>query len=150
MPSNYLFRVGGALSQGIRKSISGQERGLQLVEIFSEERLLFGKSFCSVPSARLSDLHVFVRPGAFAAAPTNLNIVNQRKNISGISAIPRTFGLKGFHSSSAACISAGAAPDVSFDNSLREVQRASSANSSEQYVSQLCYSYSIKTSFCRY
>ncbi|XP_049362857.1 probable protein phosphatase 2C 55 [Solanum verrucosum] len=134
MPSNYLFRVSGALRQGIRKSISGQESGLQLVEIFSEERLLFGKSFCSVSSARLSDLHVFVRPEAFAAAQTNLNIVNQRKNISVISAIPHAFGFKGFHSSSAACISAGAAPDVSFDNSLHEVQRASSANSSEQKI----------------
>ncbi|XP_055834613.1 probable protein phosphatase 2C 55 isoform X1 [Solanum dulcamara] len=244
MPSNYLFRVGGALSQGIRKSISGQERGLQLVEIFSEERLLFGKSFCSVPSARLSDLHVFVRSGALAAARANLNIVNQRNNLSVVGAIPQTFsipsvsgpafqvcgyhidrllavptqvsietdfhkapmaiccsrtsvgcysskvtsghlkrcfsvnspincqkasmslrnnnqpnnflvygyfaynvakskgnsnlyeglGFKGFHSSSDACISAGAAPDVCFDNSLREVHRASSANSSEQNI----------------
>lgn len=254
MPSNYLFSLGGALRQGIRKSISGQERGLQdLVVIFAEERLLFGKFFCSVPSARLSDLHVFVRPGELAAARANLNIVNQRKNLSVVGAIPRAFsipsvsgpafqvcgyhidrllaastqvsietdrhkapiaiccsrtsvscssskmtsghlkpclsvnnpinfysnrnfdncrrasmclknnnqpnnflvygyfsynvakskgnsnlyegfGFRGFHSSSAACISAGAAPDVSFDNSLREVHLASSANSSEQNI----------------
>lgn len=260
MPSNYLFRGGGALRQGILKSISGQERRFQLAEIFSEERLWFGKSFCSVPSARLSDPHVFIRPGALAAARGNLNIVNQRKNFSVVSAIPCAFsissvsepaiqvcgyhidhllaapirvstetdrqkapmaiccsrtsvdcysstmnsrhlkpcssvnspiscrkasmnlrkndqpnnflvygyfaynvakskgnsnlyeglGFKGFHSSSAAFISAGAAPDVSFDNSLREVHRASSTNSAEEYVSQLCCCYSFEASFCRY
>ncbi|MCD7448493.1 hypothetical protein HAX54_042630 [Datura stramonium] len=254
MPSNYLFRLGGALRQGIRKSISGQERGiLDLVVIFAKERLLFGKFFGSVPSARLFDLHVFVRPRTSAAALANLNIVNQRNNLSVVGAIPRAFsipsvsgpafqvcgyhidcllagrseiptetdshkvpmticcsttsvgcssskmtwghlkpccsvnspinfnsnrnfgscpkasmssrnnnqpnnflvygyfaynvtktkgnsshyegfGFKGFHSSSVACISAGAAPDVSFDNSLREVHLASSADSSEQNI----------------
>ncbi|XP_059279159.1 probable protein phosphatase 2C 55 isoform X1 [Lycium ferocissimum] len=246
MPSNYLFRLGGALRQGIRKSISGKERGLQdLVAIFAEERLLFGKFFCSVPSARLSDLHVFVKPGTLAAAQANSNIVNQRKNLSVVGAIPRAFsipsvsgpafqvcgyhidhllaapthkepmaiccsrtsvgcssskstswhlkpcvsvnspinfnsnrnfgncrkasmslrnnnqpnnflvygyfaynvakskgnsnlyegfGFKGFHSSPAACISAVTAPDVSFDNSLREVHLGSSATSSEQNI----------------
>ncbi|KAM3341860.1 putative protein phosphatase 2C 55 isoform X1 [Capsicum galapagoense] len=254
MPSNYLFRLGGALRLGIRKSISAQERGLQdLLVIFAEERLLFGKFFSSLTSARLSDLHVFVRPGALAAAWANLNIVNQRKNLSMVGAIPRAFsipsvsgpafqvcgyhidclsaaptqvsietdrhkapmavccsrtsvgcssskmtsghlrpcftvnspinfynnrsldncrkasmslknnnqpnnyfvygffaynvaknkgnsnlnegfGFKCFHSSSAACISAGAAPDVSFDNSLREVHLGSSSNSSEQNI----------------
>ncbi|OIT29334.1 PREDICTED: probable protein phosphatase 2C 55 [Nicotiana attenuata] len=255
MPSNYLFRLGGALRQGVQKSISGQESRLQdLVNILvAEERLLFGKFFCSVPSARLSDLHVIVRPGTLAAAQANLNIVNQRKNFSVVGAIPRALsipsvsgpafqvcgyhidrllseptqvsletdshkarmaicgsrtsvgcssskmtsrhlnpcfsvnspitlysnrnfdnfrkasmslrnnnqpsnfvvygyftynvvkskgnsnvyeglGLKGFHSSSAASISAGAAPDVSFDNSLREVHPASSANSPEQNI----------------
>ncbi|KAJ8537993.1 hypothetical protein K7X08_014533 [Anisodus acutangulus] len=254
MPSNYLFRLGGALRQGIRKSISGQERGLQdLGVIFAEEQLLFGKFFCSVPSARLPDLHVFVTPKTLAAAQANSNIVNQRKNLSVVAAIPRAFsipsvsgpafqvcgyhidhllaaltqvsietiphkepmaiccsrtsvgcssskitsghlkpcfsvnsptnfysnrnfvdcrkasmsmrnsnqpnnflvygyfaynvakskgnsnlyegfGFKGFHSSSAACISAVTAPDVSFDNSLHEVHLGSSADSSEQNI----------------
>ncbi|KAJ8541022.1 hypothetical protein K7X08_001838 [Anisodus acutangulus] len=254
MPSNYLFRLGGALRQGIRKSISGQERGLQdLVVIFAEERSLFRKFFCSVPSARLSDLHVFVTPRTLTAAQANFNIVNQRKNLSVVGAIPRAFsipsvsgpafqvcgyhidhllaaltqvsietiphkepmaiccsrasvgcssnkitsghlkpclsvnsptnfysnrnyvdcrkasmnmrnnsrpnnflvygyfaynvakskgnsnlykgfGFKGFHSSSAACMSPVTAPDVSFDNSLREVHLGSSTNSSEQNI----------------
>ncbi|CAN4122811.1 unnamed protein product [Withania somnifera] len=95
MPSNYLFRLGGSLRQGIGKSISGQERGLQdLVVIFVEERLLFGKFFCSVPSARFFDLHVFVRPGAFAAGRANSNIANQRKNLSVVGAVPRAFSIQ--------------------------------------------------------
>lgn len=44
------------------------------------------------------------------------------------------FGFRGFHSSSPACSSAGTAPDVSFDNSGREDQLASSTVSPEQYV----------------
>lgn len=43
-------------------------------------------------------------------------------------------GLRYFHISSSTCFSAGTAPDVSFDNSAREEQVASSIESSEQYV----------------
>ncbi|KAL5777966.1 hypothetical protein ACOSP7_010892 [Xanthoceras sorbifolium] len=44
-------------------------------------------------------------------------------------------GLRGFHSSSPACFSAGMAPDVSFDTGSREEQLAGSAVSSEQKIS---------------
>lgn len=50
-------------------------------------------------------------------------------------------GLRGFHSSSATCSSAGIAPNVSFDNSSRVEQLASSSASSEQYVIQFCLIY---------
>lgn len=43
-------------------------------------------------------------------------------------------GPKYFHSTSSTCVSAGTAPDVSFDNSAREEQLTNSTDSSEQYV----------------
>ncbi|CAK9142820.1 unnamed protein product [Ilex paraguariensis] len=44
------------------------------------------------------------------------------------------FGLKGIHITSPLCLSAGTAPDVSFDNSVREEQLGNSADSSEQNI----------------
>ncbi|KAL3514617.1 hypothetical protein ACH5RR_027334 [Cinchona calisaya] len=45
------------------------------------------------------------------------------------------FGLRGFHTSSPAWSSAGTAPDVSFDNSLRDEQLSSSTDSSAEKIS---------------
>lgn len=44
------------------------------------------------------------------------------------------FGLKGFHSSSPACSSAGTAPYVSYDNSVRDEQLSHSADSSTEKI----------------
>ncbi|XP_012071803.1 probable protein phosphatase 2C 55 isoform X2 [Jatropha curcas] len=44
-------------------------------------------------------------------------------------------GSRCFHSSSTTCLSAGTAPDVNFENSVREEQAETSASSSEQKVS---------------
>ncbi|KAH0711160.1 hypothetical protein KY284_012587 [Solanum tuberosum] len=97
MPSNYLFRLSRAARQGLQKSISGKESGLQdSVEILvAQGRLLFGNSKCfySVPFARPTDLNVLVRPGTLAAAQTNLHVVNQKKNISVVGAISRAVSI---------------------------------------------------------
>ncbi|CAI9116701.1 OLC1v1017926C5 [Oldenlandia corymbosa var. corymbosa] len=44
------------------------------------------------------------------------------------------FGLRVFHTSSPSCSSAGTAPDVSFDSSIREENLSSSANSSTETI----------------
>lgn len=44
------------------------------------------------------------------------------------------FGLRRFHTSSPACSSAGTAPDVSFDNALRDEQLSSSADSCTEKI----------------
>ncbi|OMO87627.1 phosphatase 2C (PP2C)-like protein [Corchorus capsularis] len=48
---------------------------------------------------------------------------------------PLGSGSRGFHSSLSSCLSAGTAPDVSFDHSGREEQNASSCVSSEEKIS---------------
>lgn len=53
------------------------------------------------------------------------------------------FGMRSFHISAPASFSAGTAPDVSFENPVREEQVASAADSSEQYVS-----YRVQFSHC--
>nr|XP_016466648.1 PREDICTED: probable protein phosphatase 2C 55 isoform X2 [Nicotiana tabacum] len=97
MPSNYLFRLSRAARQGLQKSISGQESGLQdSVEILvGQGRLLLGnsKSFYSIPFARSTDLNVFVRPGTLAATQANLHIVNQKKNLSVVGSISRAISI---------------------------------------------------------
>ncbi|KAH0734083.1 hypothetical protein KY285_009790 [Solanum tuberosum] len=97
MPSNYLFRLSRAARQGLQKSISGKESGLQdSVEILvAQGRLLFGNSKCfySVPFAKPTDLNVLVRPGTLAAAQANLHVVNQKKNISVVGAISRAVSI---------------------------------------------------------
>lgn len=52
-------------------------------------------------------------------------------------------GSREFHSSSSTCLLAGPARDVSFDNSSREEQLSSSADSSDQYVSLSNFIYLI-------
>lgn len=97
MPSNYLFRLSRAARQGLQKSISGKESGLQdSVEILvAQGRLLFGNSKCfySVPFARATDLNVLVRPGTLAAAQANLHVANQKKSISVVGAISRAVSI---------------------------------------------------------
>ncbi|KAL3505279.1 hypothetical protein ACH5RR_035120 [Cinchona calisaya] len=58
------------------------------------------------------------------------NVAKRRGNFSPY----QEFGLKGFHTSSPVCSSAGIAPDVSFDNSLRYEQILSSAESSTEKI----------------
>lgn len=53
------------------------------------------------------------------------NAAKQRGNFG----ICPEFGFKGFHTSSPACNSAGTAPDMSYDNSLRDIQISDSADS---------------------
>lgn len=97
MPNNYLLRLSRAARQGLQKSISGKESGLQdPVEILiAQGRLLFGNSKCfySLPFARPADLNVLVRPGTLAAAQANLHTVNQKKNLSVVGAISRAVSI---------------------------------------------------------
>lgn len=50
------------------------------------------------------------------------------------------FGLKGFHTSSSACNSADTAPDMSYDNSLRDIQISDSADSVTEYAYSFSFS----------
>ncbi|KAM3289527.1 putative protein phosphatase 2C 55 isoform X1 [Capsicum chacoense] len=97
MPNNYLLRLSRAARQGLQKSISGKESGLQdPVEILiAQGRLLFGNSKCfySLPFTRPTDLNLLVRPGTLAAAQANLHTVNQKKNLSVIGAISRAVSI---------------------------------------------------------
>lgn len=79
MPSNSFSRLIVGCRQGVRRSISSQEGGLQyLVELpINQAKLLFGGA-----SGTIADLHGFVRPGILATAQANLHIANRRKNLS--------------------------------------------------------------------
>ncbi|KAF4357305.1 hypothetical protein F8388_002813 [Cannabis sativa] len=173
MPPPYFSRLRSA----VQRSIVGDDGALQ--------------DSVTITIKVLSDLEALLRPGNVVAASAASQLVNQRKNLSVVGAISRTFsipsvsgpslqcniqqqnrtfdsfqkatmslknhgqpnnsaiygyfleevvgsypvidsGSKEFHSSSSSCFSAGPAHDVSFDNSSREEQPSSSADSSYQ------------------
>ncbi|KAK2988742.1 hypothetical protein RJ640_021007 [Escallonia rubra] len=97
MTSNCLSRLRGAVRQGIQRSFSGVEGGIQdSVEVLlGQGKLLFGSSrlFHSGPLPYPGDFHVFLRPGTLAAAQSNLHLVNRKKNLSVVGALSRTFSI---------------------------------------------------------
>ncbi|PSR99712.1 Protein like [Actinidia chinensis var. chinensis] len=95
MPSNYVSGLSAAFKREIQRSISGQEVGLQdSVGIFSGKgKLSFGSTrlFHSIPFSSLSDLHTLIQPGTAVAAQSDLHFVNQRRSLSVVGTLSRTF-----------------------------------------------------------
>ncbi|KAL2456429.1 putative protein phosphatase 2C 55 [Forsythia ovata] len=97
MPSNYFSRFGVSFWQGVQRSITAKESGIQdpIEVLIGQGKLFLGysRSFHSVPSGTFTDLHVFLRPGTVAAAQANLHIVNRRKNLSVVGAFSRAISI---------------------------------------------------------
>ncbi|KAL2504115.1 putative protein phosphatase 2C 55 [Abeliophyllum distichum] len=97
MPSNYFSRFGASFWQGVQRSITVKESGIQdpIEVLIGQGKLFLGysRSFHSVPSGTFTDLHVFLRPGTVAAAQANLHIVNRRKNLSVVGAFSRAISI---------------------------------------------------------
>ncbi|KAA8528629.1 hypothetical protein F0562_035984 [Nyssa sinensis] len=95
MSSNYFSRLRVAFWRGI--SVVGKEGGfVDSAEVLTGQgKLLFGNSrlFHSIPFSEYCDLHVLLRPGTVAAAQSNLNLVNRRRNLSVVGALSRTFSI---------------------------------------------------------
>ncbi|KAL3845225.1 hypothetical protein ACJIZ3_002628 [Penstemon smallii] len=90
MPSNYFSRLSGAIRQGVQRSVSGKESGVQDVLIGQGKLRLFH----SLSSGTFTHLHVFVRPGTVAAAAqANLHIANLKKNLSVVGAFSRAISI---------------------------------------------------------
>ncbi|CAI9771430.1 unnamed protein product [Fraxinus pennsylvanica] len=85
MPCNYFSRLGGTLQQGGRRSISGQDVGVQAqIEVLTGlGKSLLGNSRMTytVPTETFTNQHVFVQPRMVAAAQANLHTVNRIKNL---------------------------------------------------------------------
>ncbi|XP_051150838.1 probable protein phosphatase 2C 55 [Andrographis paniculata] len=97
MQSNYFSRLFGTVRQGIQRSISGKETGIQyqLDVLIDQGKLLLGHSrlLHHLSSGTFSDLHVFIRPGSVAAAQANILLANHRKNLSLVGAFSRAISL---------------------------------------------------------
>ncbi|KAK4429166.1 putative protein phosphatase 2C 55 [Sesamum alatum] len=83
MPSNYLSRLHGAIREGVRRSVSGKEGGIQ-----DEVDVLIGQGKVLLGHSR----HVFVRPGTVVAAQAN-HISNRKKNLSVVGAFSRAMSI---------------------------------------------------------
>ncbi|KAF8405187.1 hypothetical protein HHK36_010087 [Tetracentron sinense] len=94
MPSTYFSRLNLAFRSGFRRSISGQEGGIQnsLEVLLEQGKLLFGNSglSLSVPFSTLSDVHLLLQPGTVFAARSDSHIVTHRRNIFALGALSRT------------------------------------------------------------
>ncbi|WOH02936.1 hypothetical protein DCAR_0522326 [Daucus carota subsp. sativus] len=94
MPSTHLSTLRSAIRQGIKSSSTGAkvsiqdsvEVGVSLGKIIGNSRLLH-----SLSDSCFSKLNVLLEPGTTVNAQSNLHIVNRRKNISVVGAVPRTF-----------------------------------------------------------
>lgn len=96
-PSSYFTRLKNVFQHKIQRSISGQEGGFQgsLEVLAGQGKYLFGNSrlFHSIPFTAISDLHVLVRPSTVFAARSDLQSINQRRNISVVGAVSRAFSV---------------------------------------------------------
>ncbi|CAI9777822.1 unnamed protein product [Fraxinus pennsylvanica] len=122
----YFSRFGVSFWQGVQRSISVKESGIQdpIEVLIGQGKLLIGypRSFHSVPSETFTDLHVFLWPGTVTAAQANLHIV--------------TFGINSRNALMAVCGSRSAPTDFSISNlTSRRVQPGVAA-----YHSYSCYS----------
>ncbi|KAG5543233.1 hypothetical protein RHGRI_016096 [Rhododendron griersonianum] len=98
MPSNSFSSLGAAFKREIQRSISGKEVALQdsLGVFVGQGKLLFGSTrwfHSRAAFATHADLHVLVHPGTLVAAQSNLHLVNQRRNLSVVGALSRTFSI---------------------------------------------------------
>ncbi|KAI3464986.1 hypothetical protein Pfo_021649 [Paulownia fortunei] len=97
MSSNYFSRLRSAIRQGVWRSVSGKESGIQdqLDVLIGQGKVLLSHSrlFHSLPSGTFTVLHVFVQPGTVAAAQANLHIANRRKNLSVVGAFSRAISI---------------------------------------------------------
>lgn len=98
MPYNYFSSLGAAFKREIQRSISGKEVALQdsLGVFVGQGKLLFGSTrwfHSRAAFATHADLHVLVHPGTLVAAQSNLHLVNQRRNLSVVGALSRTFSI---------------------------------------------------------
>ena len=97
MPSNYISGLSTAFKREIQRSIAVQEGALQdrVGVLIGQGKLLFGSTrlFHLSPLSTFGDLHVLLRPGTVAAAQSNLNLVNRRRNLSVFEALSRTFSI---------------------------------------------------------
>lgn len=93
MPSPYFSR----LRTVVQRSIVGDDGAVQdLVRVFiRKEKLLFGNSWMlhSRSFSSLSELQALLRPGTVVPASLDSQVVNQRKNLSVVGAISRTFSI---------------------------------------------------------
>ncbi|XP_057973263.1 probable protein phosphatase 2C 55 isoform X3 [Malania oleifera] len=92
MPSTYFSSLRTAVRCGTRRCFTGQEGGSQdSVEILlGQGKLLFGNS--RLFHSTLANFNIFLRPGTIFAARSD-SVVNQRRNLSVVGALSRTFSI---------------------------------------------------------
>lgn len=95
MPSSYILKLRNAVQSGVLKSSVGKDGKVQgPVEALVEQgKSWFGNSrlFHSVPFCRIPDLQLLLPPGTVVAARSDSQLANQRRNISVVGALSRTF-----------------------------------------------------------
>ncbi|XP_030447843.1 probable protein phosphatase 2C 55 [Syzygium oleosum] len=95
MPSSYILKLRNAVQSGVPKSSVGKDGKVQgPVEALVEQgKSWFGNSrlFHSVPFCRVPDLQLLLPPGTVVAARSDSQLANQRRNISVVGALSRTF-----------------------------------------------------------
>lgn len=97
MSSSYFSRLRNAAHHGIQRSTIGQRGGLQdSVEVLLwQGKLLFGNSrlFHFKAFSSLSELHLLLRSGTVFEATSDSNLANQRKTLSVVGTLSRTFSI---------------------------------------------------------
>lgn len=92
MPSNYFSRLRTVAQNGTQRPLLGQEGVIR-----DSVELLFGQGnyrlFHTLRFSSLSDLHVLLRPGTVFAARSDLLLANQKRNLSVVGAISRSFSV---------------------------------------------------------
>lgn len=130
MPSSYLSKVRSAVQSGIKKSPIGLDGGVQAsVEVLVlQGKLWFGNSrlLHSVPFSAVTELNVLLRPGPVSAARSDSQLVNQRRSLSVVGALSRTFSIPsvsgppfqvcGYHIDRVLCERSQSVEDYRFQN----------------------------------
>ncbi|XP_043711786.1 probable protein phosphatase 2C 55 [Telopea speciosissima] len=97
MPSSYFSKLNLELRSGFRRLITGKQVGLaSSVEVLLEQgKLLFTNSGLSLlrPISTIAEGHLFLRPGVISAVRSDPKIVDQRRNLSVVGALSRTFSI---------------------------------------------------------
>lgn len=89
MPSNYFSRLRSAVKNGTQRPVFGQEGGLR-----DSLEILFGQgNYRLFHTLRLADLHVLLQPGTIFTARSDLLLANQKRNLSVVGAISRSFSV---------------------------------------------------------
>lgn len=92
MPSNYFSRLRTVVQNGTQRSLLGQEGVIR-----DSVELLVGqgnnKLFHTLQFSSLSDVHVLLRPGTVFAARSDSLLANQKRNLSVVGAISRSFSV---------------------------------------------------------
>ncbi|GAV90581.1 SpoIIE domain-containing protein [Cephalotus follicularis] len=97
MPSSYFTGLRNAVRNGIRKSVIGQQVGLQdsVQTLIGQGNLQFGnyRLFHSVIFSSLTDLHALLLPRTVFAASLDSLLLNRRRNFSVVGALSRPFSV---------------------------------------------------------